>query len=504
MEKTEIKFGTDGWRGVIAEDFTFDNVRRVAQATADYWNRVGQASRLSSAGEGTGETPALRNTAIVGYDNRFLSEVYAKLVCEVMAANGIKAFYPPVAPPTPAVSYAVRDRKLCGAVMITASHNPPQFNGYKIKADYAGPADPEICSQIEKRIDQSPVRSVSFDEAVRDGTIELYDPRPAHVSALKKLADVNKIRSARLKVVVDSMHGCGGSVLEEIVGQPSWLPRGKGSASWKLALQTIRANRDPLFGGVNPEPISKNLGALCTAVKAARADIGVATDGDADRTGVVDNRGRYVSIQLVFAMLLLHLLRNRKEKGGRVVRSTNCTVLVDRICQAYGLECVEVPVGFKYICEQMRQHDVLLGGEESGGLGFRGHIPERDGILANLMLLEMLATTKKSLTRIIADLQKEFGKSAYDRIDMHYPLEKRGQLIETLRRDPPRGLLGSPLAEMKAFDGVKYIAKDDSCLMFRASGTEPIIRIYSEAANIQRVKKLLNHGKNLALKIGGS
>jgi phosphomannomutase len=509
MEKTEIKFGTDGWRGVIAEDFTFDNVRRVAQATADYWNTiVGRASRLPSgrAGDVTpaGETPALRNTGIVGYDNRFLSEVYAKLVCEVLAANGIKAFYPPVAPPTPAVSYAVRDRKLCGAVMITASHNPPQFNGYKVKAEFAGPADPEICSQIEKRIDQSPVRSVSFDDAVHTGAIEIYDPRPAHIAAVKKIVDLKKIRNARLKVIVDSMHGCGGTVLEEIVGQPSWLRRGKGRASWKLALQTIRATRNPLFGGVNPEPIGKNLGALCDAVKKSRADIGLATDGDADRMGVVDDKGRYVSIQLVFAMLLLHLVRNRGKTNGVVVKSANCTVLIDRICRAHGLQCAEVPVGFKYICAKMRETDVLIGGEESGGMGFQGHIPERDGILANLMLLEMLATTKKSVTQIVADLQKEFGKSAYDRIDMHYPLEQRGKLIETLRRDPPRALLGSPLAEMKDFDGVKYVAEDDSWLMFRVSGTEPIIRIYSEAASATRVQRLLEWGKSRAMMIATS
>jgi phosphomannomutase len=479
---TRPKFGTDGWRGVIAEDFTFDNVRRAAQATASFWNETaGQRNKL----------------AMVGYDGRFLSEVYAKLVCEVLAANGIHALYAPEMVPVPAVAFAVRDPDIrCqGAVMITASHNPPQFNGYKIKADYAGPADPELCRLVEAHIDRLPVKTLRFEDGLKEGSIELYDPRPAHFAAVKKLVDLQAIRRAKLRVVVDSMHGAGGTLLQGLIlGQ---------APARRIDVTTIRSNRDPLFGGVNPEPISKNLGALCVAVKAARADIGVATDGDADRTGVVDNRGRYVSIQLVFAMLLLHLLRNRKWKGGRVVRSTNCTVLVDRICQAHGLKCVEVPVGFKYICEQMRQHDVLIGGEESGGFGFRGHIPERDGILANLMLLEMLAMTKKSVTQIVADIQKEFGKSAYDRIDIHYPLEKRQNLIETLRRKPPRDLLGTPLARVNDSDGVKYIAADDSWLMFRASGTEPIIRIYSEAAGATRLKQLLEHGRNLALRIAG-
>lgn len=481
MQLTKIKFGTDGWRGVIADDFTFENVRRVAQATADYWNSLVGA----------------QNTAIVGYDNRFLSETYAKLVCEVLAANGFKALYPPLAVPTPAVTFAVRDRRLCGAVMITASHNPPRFNGYKLKAHYAGPADPGVCAQVEARVDQSTVRSISFDDSVKRGNIEIYDPRPAHVAAVKKIIDLKKIRDARLPVIVDSMYGCGGRLLEELLV-------GTDRRTTRTHVTTIRADRDVYFGGISPEPIGKNLGALCEAVKKSRAQIGLATDGDADRLGIVDDKGRYVSIQLVFAMLLLHLLRNCGRKTGVVVKSTNCTVLIDRICRAHGLKCVEVPVGFKYICEQMRETDVLIGGEESGGIGFQGHIPERDGILANLMILEMLAMTGKRVSEIAQDMQKEFGASAYDRIDMGFPLEKREELIDTLRRHPPKQLLGVPLETMKDFDGVKYIAKDDSWLMFRTSGTEPIIRIYSEAASAARVKKLLDYGKGLALKTAKS
>lgn len=476
MQLTRIKFGTDGWRGVIAEDFTFENVRRVAQATADYWNAL----------VGT------HKAAIVGYDNRFLSETYAKLVCEVLAANGIKALYPPLSVPTPAVSFAVRDRKLCGAVMITASHNPPQFNGYKLKAHYAGPADPEICAQVEARVDRSVVRMVGFDEGVKNGTIEIYDPRAAHVAAVKKIIDLKRIRAAKLRIVVDSMYGCGGNLLETVLEKSA------------CKVQTIRATRDVLFGGISPEPIGKNLGALCDAVKKAKAQIGLATDGDADRLGVVDDKGQYVSIQLVFAMLLLHLIRNRGQKTGLVVKSANSTVLIDRICRAQGLKFAEVPVGFKYICEKMRETDVLIGGEESGGIGFQGHIPERDGMLANLMLLEMLTMTGKRLTEIARDVQKEYGASFYDRIDMHFPMDKREKFIETLRTLPPKELLGVPLAQMKDFDGVKYICKDDSWLMFRTSGTEPIIRIYSEASTAARMKQLLEQGKSLALKIAKS
>jgi phosphomannomutase len=523
MPKSPIKFGTDGWRGVIAADFTFDNVRRVAQATADYWNEVGQASRLSSSGTATSGTLVPRRTAIIGYDNRFQSETFARVTAEVLAANGIETLYAPTAAPTPSVSHAVRDRQLVGAVMITASHNPPQFNGYKLKAEYAGSADPAVCHAIEQRVDRSPVRTVNFDEAVRDGRIVIYDPRPAHVAAVKRLVDLKRIRNSRLGIVVDSMHGSGGDLLATLLG------------GGKCRVHAIRANRDVLFGGINPEPIGQNLGALGAAVKECRAAVGLATDGDADRLGVVDEQGRYVSIQLVFAMLLLHILRNREHLTawepswrrdrrlsghctghgiqaapainatnlGLVVRSTNGTMLIDRICRAHGLAMAEVPVGFKWICEKMRETDVLLGGEESGGIGFHGHIPERDGILACLMFLEMLAATGQRISAIAANLQREFGRSVYHRVDIQYPLEKRSLLIETLRREPPPDLLGVPLAGVNESDGVKYIAGDDSWLMFRTSGTEPIVRIYSEAASAARVRKLLAHGQQLARRIAG-
>ena len=459
VSNTKIKFGTDGWRGVIAADFTFKNVRRVAQATADYWNAQ----------------PAPKRT-IVGYDTRFLSEAYARLVCEVMAANGIATWCAPTAVPTPAIAYTVRDRQLCGAVMITASHNPPQFNGFKLKADFAGSATPAICEAIEARLDVTPVRSVPFATAV-----QMDDPRPAHIGALKKMVDLKAIHRAKLRVVFDSMHGCGGRLLQDLAGGT-----------------TIRGDRDVLFGGVNPEPTRKNLGALMAAVKTQQAAVGLATDGDADRLGVVDDCGRYVSIQLVIAALLLHVVRNRKERRGIVVKSGNCTVLMDRICQAYGLRCVTVPVGFKWVCQQMREQDVIFGGEESGGVGFRGHIPERDGILANLMLLELLATTRKRLSQLLAELQTEFGRSVYDRIDLPFPLAERQSLIERLAHQPPAVLAGVKLREVRTDDGVKYIATDDSWLMFRTSGTEPLIRIYSEAATTTKVRQLLDFGRQLA------
>lgn len=479
MSKTKIKFGTDGWRGVIAEDFTFENLRRVAQATADYWNQTGTATSRAS------------RTAIVGYDNRFMSETYARLVCEILAANGITALYPPQSCPTPSISHAVRDKGLCGAVMITASHNPPAFNGYKLKADFAGPADPDICAAIEARVDQSPVQSVHFDDALRAGSIRLHDPRRAHVAAIKKLVNLNLIRRASLRVVIDSMHGSGGRLLEELL---------TGGAS-RVRAETIRSDRNPNFGGTNPEPIGINLGPLCAAVKTRKAHIGLATDGDADRVGVVDDAGRYLSIQIVFALLLRHLARRGKTAPtGSVVRSLNCTVLIDRICRQHGLPMIEVPVGFKHICAEMRARDVLIGGEESGGIGFRGHIPERDAILANLLLLEMLAMTGSSISELSADLQREFGRSAYDRVDIRFPLDLRAPFLASLRDDPPSDLLGSPVTRILDHDGVKYIAENGTWLMLRGSGTEPVFRIYSESTSAANVRKLLVYGQDRARK----
>lgn len=473
-----LRFGTDGWRGVMADDFTFANVRRVAQATAEYWNSiVERASRPLAGGAETGETPVPLRTAIVGFDNRFLSEDFARVTSEVLAANGITALLPAEAVPTPAVSFAIRDRKLCGGVMITASHNPPRFNGFKLKGDFAGPADERLCRAVESFIDRSPVRCGG-------GRVETYDPRPAYLAAVRRLVDLRKIRAAKLRVVFDSMHGCGGRVLEQAVGGT-----------------TIRAERDVFFGGVNPEPIQKNLGALCKAVKAARAEVGLATDGDGDRLGMVDDKGRYVSVQLVFVLLLVHLLKNRQQRGEVVVKSVNSTMLVDRICRKFGLPVVEVPIGFKHACEMMRTRDVLMAGEESGSMGFQGHIPERDGILANLLLLEMLAMERKSVTQLLAEVQKEFGRSAYERVDLACPLEKRDRLMEKLRREPLKKLLDVPVVEVKTFDGVKCVARDDSWLMFRASGTEPVLRIYCESTNAGRVQQLLAFGRRLAMSV---
>ncbi|MBI5396128.1 MAG: phosphoglucomutase/phosphomannomutase family protein, partial [Verrucomicrobia bacterium] len=302
------------------------------------------------------------------------------------------------------------------------------------------------------------------------------------------LLDLDRIAGAGLKVVTDSMYGVAGREIAEMLA-----PRG-------VAVTTLHAERDPLFGGVNPEPVAKNLGALSAYLRANRADIAVVTDGDADRIAAMAPDGTFITTHYCIAMLLLHMLRHRKQTGS-VIKSLNTTVMVDRICAKHGLALREVPVGFKWIAKHMREEDVLLGGEESGSVGVKGYIPERDGILACLLLLEFLACERKSVGAIMAEMDAEFGASRYARVDMRYPLEKRQPLMDAVRGNPAKDLAGSPLVEVKDFDGVKMVAKDGSWLMLRGSGTEPIIRIYAESDEQARTEALVRLGQEMAAKV---
>jgi phosphomannomutase len=467
---TQIKFGTDGWRAVIAEDFTFANVALVAQATADYWS----ANPL----------PGTERKVIVGYDCRFLSDEFARLTSEVLAANEFEVVLTPVATPTPAVSFAVKQQRAIGGVMITASHNPPLFNGFKLKSEYGGSSPPEVCKGVESFLDRHPVRSGPAGGAVTKDRVTRLDIRPAHYAALKKLVDFKLIRGSRLRFAHDAMFGAGAGCFDQLL------------AGTTCKVTTLNGSRDPYFGGVNPEPIERNYAASQKFLKRHPHDICLVTDGDADRVGGMDGRGRYLSAHQLICMLLRHFVVNRKARG-RVVKALTTTSLVDKICKAYGLPLTETGVGFKYICAEMLKGDVLLGAEESGGIGFQGHIPERDGIAAGLMLLEMLAMERVPVGKLLARIDKEFGPHRYDRIDVHFPLEKRGVLMDFLKQNPPQTLLRSPMAEVKSYDGVKFIAQDTSWLMLRGSGTEPILRIYAEAQTPEKVAKLLKLGISL-------
>ena len=465
-----IKFGTDGWRAVIAEEFTFANVARVAQATADFWN--------AHPVNGTGKL------VVIGYDRRFLSDQFARTSAEVMAGNGFSVVLTPTPTPTPSVSQAVRDRRAVGGVMITASHNPPTFNGFKLKSHYGGSSDSETCKGVESFVDRNPIKSVPLAEAIKARQILVKDVRPAHYAAIKKLVDFKLIAKSRLRFAHEALFGVGAGCFEQLL------------AGTTCKVTTLNGAHDPLFGGINPEPIEKNYVRSQAFLRKHPHDLCLVTDGDADRVGGMDGRGNYLTTHKLICLLLHHLVHNRKLTG-RVVKALTTTSMVDKMCAALNLPLVETGVGFKYVCAEMLKGDVLLGAEESGGIGFPGHIPERDGIAAGLMLLEMLAMERVTLNKLVAQLEKEFGPHEYDRIDTHYPLEKRAALIEHLKQNPPAKLLRSSVTAVKGFDGVKFVAQDGSWLMLRGSGTEPILRIYAEAGTLAAARKLLRVGVHL-------
>jgi phosphomannomutase len=480
FQMAQIKFGTDGWRAVIAEDFTFENVARVAQATADYWKSEVQSPKSKVFGR--------ELKVVIGFDRRFFSDKFAQTAAEVFAGNNFQVILTPEPTPTPSVSFAVKNLKAVGGVMITASHNPPSFNGFKLKSFYGGSSDSETCKAVESFLDRNPVKSKPLADAIKDGQIKISDVRPAHYAALKKLVDFKLIAKSKLRFAHDALFGVGAGCFDTIL------------AGTTCKVTTLNGAHDVMFGGINPEPIEKNYAKSQAYLRKNPHDICLVTDGDADRVGGMDGHGKYLSTHQIICLLLHHFIVNRKGRG-RVVKALTTTSMVDKMCAFYGLPLVETGVGFKYICAEMLKGGVLLGAEESGGIGFANHIPERDGIAAGLMLLELLATEKISVNKMQAKLEKQFGPHRYGRIDTHFPLEKRGALMEFLQKNPPAKLLRSPLAGMKTFDGVKFVAEDSSWLMLRGSGTEPILRIYAEAKSDADAQKLLRLGVELTKRV---
>ncbi|NQT75935.1 MAG: phosphoglucomutase/phosphomannomutase family protein [Candidatus Omnitrophica bacterium] len=464
-----IKFGTDGWRAIISEDFTFENVRVVSQAVADHF-------------KGKGVTFA------VGYDWRFLSEKYAELVSEVLAANDIKVLLSDKAIPTPLVSLAIKNQKLSGGIMITASHNPPAYNGIKIKASYASSADEKITKSVESLLGKNKVKSISLEEGIASGSIETVDLRPGYMRFIRSYIDLDLLKKSKLNVLVDCMYGVGDGYIKEILGDTG------------IKITEMRAGRDPLFGGISPEPIPKNLGPVFQEMKNKDYDIAIVNDGDADRICAVMPGGGYLSAGQIMALLLLHFVEDRKWKGS-VVKTVSNTTLIERIAKKYALKLHETPVGFKYICRIMLDEDVLIGGEESGGIGVKNYMPERDGMLLGILLVEMMAHRKKGILAIMDDVEKEYGRFCYARIDMEYPDDKKKKLMELLRTSPPKKILQKPVKETKAYDGFKFILEDGSWLIMRLSGTEPILRVYAEASSDAEARQYLEFGKNIALKI---
>lgn len=466
-----IKFGTDGWRAIIGEDFTFANVKLVAQAIADYVK---------------GQAPGKEDKGVaVGYDTRFLGREFAGTVAGVFAANGVKVLLSEEPTSTPALSLAIKQNGLMGGVMVTASHNPPNYSGIKYKADYAGPAEPEIIKEIEDLIGKHPVALVTVEDARKNGLVKKTDLNKPHLSFLKSYLDLKSLKKARFKVLVDVMYGAGDNLIKNALSATG------------CRIETIHNEANPGFNGTPPEPIERNLKELISGVKAGKFDIGLATDGDVDRIGAISPDCSFISSSQIIALLMLHFVEDRKWTGA-VVKTISGSFLIDQIASSLKLKLYETPVGFKYICKLMQTEDILIGGEESGGIGFKNYVPERDGTLAGLLLLEMMAFRKKSIKKIIDEMEKRFGRFVQKRLDMEFPDDKKAKLFANLKNASPNDLLGEPVAEIKTYDGVKIIGKAKSWLLFRASGTEPILRIYCESSSEQKAKKLLEYGRSLA------
>lgn len=467
--RSQIKFGTDGWRGVIADNFTFKNVAIVAQAIAEWINHSNLTDR-----------PQERKSVAIGYDARFLGEEFAQTVAEVLAGNNIEIYLSNTLVPTPTLSYGVVDLKCVAGIMITASHNPGKFNGIKIKTFQGGAAGKDITDKVEGFLGKTQVQRMSSTDAKSSGKIKLHDFRSAYIKFMKNYLDLKKVKSAKFKVVTDIMHGSGARLMEEVM------------AGSQLKLTIMRDDVNPSFEGGKPEPVVEYLTGILSRVKKEKFDLGLVLDGDADRIAAVAPGGEFISPQKILGLLILHLARNRGRTGG-VVKTICGTTMIDHIAKKLGLELYETPVGFKYISDLMVTKRIIAGGEEAGGMGVQDYIPERDGTLAGLLLVEMMVYQKKNIKKIIDEMEKEFGKYYYLRSDLQLGSKKIDlQSFKNLKE-----LLGKKVVSMKDFDGVKLTCEDESWLMLRPSGTEPLVRAYSEAKSLKRSKDLLKFGESL-------
>ncbi len=472
-----IRFGTDGWRAVISEEFTFDNVRRVAQAIAHFL-------RESTAGRDP--------VAVVGFDTRFLSDRYAIEVSRVLAGNGITVHLARKHAPTPAVSYAVKHLHADGGVMITASHNPPRYNGIKLKASYGGSASGEDCRRVETYSEtMHELNMMDFDAAQSRDVIRRFDAGESYLAHLDTLLDRSIVSARPGRLVIDPMYGAGRGYIAR------WL----GGTGWEMI--SIRDDLNPGFGAIHPEPIRKYLDETIAAVAAANGSGGrpafaVVTDGDADRIGAIDETGAFIDPHRIFALALLYLVEKRGWRGS-VVKTVSTTLMLDRICREHGLTLRETPVGFNYIADRMMSEDVLIGGEESGGISIKGHIPEGDGILLGALLAEIVAWRGASLHELVADLQASYGPAHYARRDLRLkrPVSKKDLVAQLVER-APSSIAGTGVRAVSSLDGVKYLLADDSWLLIRPSGTEPVLRVYAESSDAKMVDALLGYGESLA------
>jgi len=480
-----IHFGTDGWRAVISDTFTFDNLRIVAQAIADavaseHWDKLGN-----------GELEPDRKKIIVGFDTRFLSDRYAGEVSRVLAANGFTVILAHADAPTPAISYAVKQQRAIAGVMITASHNAPRYNGVKLKGAFGGSALPEQCRRVEIYINDNEQQArgpnlMDFKKAREAGLIQKFNPLPAYFDHVRTLINTDIIADNPQRFVVDAMYGSGRGVIKSFL-------QGTG-----CEIVEIRGEMNPGFGSVHPEPIAKYLGALASAVSSGVGNFGVVTDGDADRIGAMDERGTFVDPHKIMALSLKYLVEKRRWTGA-VVRTVSTTRMIDRLAKRYGLKLYETPVGFNHIADYMMSESVLIGGEESGGISFKGHIPEGDGPIMGLLLVEMIAQSGKTLHGLVQDLLEDVGPAHYERTDLRLsrPVAK-AEMTDFLTKQAPAEIGGEQVSDVSQRDGIKYIMGDDSWLLIRPSGTEPVLRVYAEGRSHEMVKALLGYGEQVA------
>lgn len=468
----DIKFGTDGWRGVIAEDYTFDAVRRAAQGTAAYFVNHGARER----------------GMVVGYDNRFASERFAAAVAEVLAANGIPVLLTETGTPTPVISYAILANKAAGAINITASHNPGTDNGFKVRSEFGGAVDPDVLKEIEAAIPNSvqSVQRVALDDAMSQKRVEKFDASTAYLAHLPDMVDVTPLKSAGLNVVHDPMWGVGSGWLKRILD---------GGAT---TVTEIHSGRNPIFPDMKrPEPIPPNTARLQETVPALKANAGCLTDGDADRVGFVAENGRFVNQLEVYALLAYYLLQVRGLRGP-IVKTISTTAMLDKLGKIYNVPVYDTGVGFKYIAPKMLEVDAMIGGEESGGFAVRGHMPERDGILCSLFLLDLMVKLNKTPTQLIDHLFGIVGAHYYDRIDTPFPPERNAEVRAKIANQKPTEIAGLKVNSINTLDGFRYEMQDGGWMLIRFSGTEPIIRVYTETTHGDKVQDILQDGLKLA------
>ncbi|MCL2678768.1 MAG: phosphoglucomutase/phosphomannomutase family protein [Dehalococcoidia bacterium] len=470
-DKTLIKFGTDGWRAVIAEEFTFANVRRCAQATAGYM----KSARLADAG------------VVIGWDTRFSSSDFASATARTMADTGIKVWLSRQAVPTPVISYTVASLKAGGGIAITASHNPANWNGFKFKSPDGASAPAAIVEEIEERIAAADLELLAAPaHEIEKASVTTSDFTLAYLEHIGKLLDIGVIRSAGLKVAVDSMHGAGCGWFKSIL------------SGAKTTVHEIRGEPNPAFPGMKqPEPIAVNLSGLSDVIRQTATSVGLALDGDADRLGIMDEHGNFLTQLQVYALLALYFLEVRGERGA-IVKTITTTNMLNRLGTLFNVPVFEVPVGFKYVAPVMLRENALIGGEESGGYGFRGHVPERDGILAGLYFLDFMARTGRTPSQLLARLYDLVGPHYYDRRDVTFDKAQRSSILERMREVSPEEIAGFKVEKKEDNDGFRFLLKGGSWLLVRFSGTEPLLRIYAEGDSIDNVNRILEAGAALA------